>query len=100
LSNPKETVVDELHKLIAEFEGMAKSALAAAGQQAGGVAEELSAGLKTARERLTEFEQDVGHELKHGAHAADRHVRERPWMAIGIAAAAAFLIGVAVARRD
>ncbi len=71
-------LVDELQKVMAEFEVLAKSAISAAGEHAG----------------------DVAHEVKLGAHKTDSYIHDRPWMAIGIAAAAAFLLGVALARRD
>jgi ElaB/YqjD/DUF883 family membrane-anchored ribosome-binding protein len=92
-------LVPELQKLLADFEALAKSALEAAGEQAGKAAEELGSGLAQARERLTDLEKDAAHGVRHGARRADSYVHDRPWMAIGIAAAAAFLLGVAAARR-
>ena len=59
-------LMGELQKLIAEFEVLAKSALA-------------------------EIEKNLGHEFRLGTHQADRYVRDRPWLVVGIAAAAAFL---------
>jgi ElaB/YqjD/DUF883 family membrane-anchored ribosome-binding protein len=100
MNSPNIRVVDELQKMLADFEVLAKAAMAAAGDQAGGAAEELSSSLNAARARLAEFEMNVGHQFKHGARKADGYVHDRPWMAVGIAAAAAFLLGVAVARRD
>jgi ElaB/YqjD/DUF883 family membrane-anchored ribosome-binding protein len=92
-------LVRELQSLMTDFEALAKSALSAAGEQAGNAAEELGQGLARARERLTEFERDAVHGVRHGARKTDGYVRDRPWMAIGIAAAAAFLLGVVAARR-
>jgi ElaB/YqjD/DUF883 family membrane-anchored ribosome-binding protein len=93
-------LVEELQAVMAEFEVLAKAALGAAGDQAGDAAADLSRGLSQARERLAAFEQDMGQQLKHHAHKADSYAHERPWLAIGIAAAAAFLLGIVVARRD
>ncbi len=72
-----EHIAGELQKLVAEFEALAKTALASAGEQAGNAADELH----------------------HGVQVTDRYVRDRPWVVIGIAAVTAFLVGVAVARR-
>jgi ElaB/YqjD/DUF883 family membrane-anchored ribosome-binding protein len=74
MTSTNEAAMDELRQLKAEFETLAKAALAAAGQQAGGVAAELNAGLQSAR--------------------------DRPWLVVGMVAVVAFLLGVAVARRD
>ena len=93
-------VVGELQKLLAEFEALAKSALEAAGDKAGNAAEELGTGLNAARERLADLEEDLGQQVKHGVSTTDRYVRDRPWMAVGIAAAVAFVLGVAVSRKD
>ena len=92
-------LVHELRQLMADFEALAKSALSAAGEEAGSAVEELSHGLARARERLAELENDAVHGVGHGARKTNSYVRDRPWMAVGIAAAAAFLLGVMAARR-
>jgi ElaB/YqjD/DUF883 family membrane-anchored ribosome-binding protein len=41
----------------------------------------------------------VQSELDRGVHATDELVRAQPWVAIGIAAAAAFALGLVIGRR-
>jgi ElaB/YqjD/DUF883 family membrane-anchored ribosome-binding protein len=93
-------VFDELRKIISQVEDLIQTTLGGAGEQAGEVADRLHEGIGQARERLADFEQGLGRDLKQGAQAADRYVRDNAWVAIGAAAAAAFLIGVLVSRRD
>jgi ElaB/YqjD/DUF883 family membrane-anchored ribosome-binding protein len=37
--------------------------------------------------------------MRHGAHAVDDYVHDRPWHSLGIVAGAAFLIGYMLGRR-
>jgi ElaB/YqjD/DUF883 family membrane-anchored ribosome-binding protein len=66
----------------------------------GEAGEKLSARLAEARERLEAVEDRVMTDVKRSARGADRLVRDNPWPAIGIAAAAAFLLGVLLSRRN
>jgi ElaB/YqjD/DUF883 family membrane-anchored ribosome-binding protein len=100
MSNHAERLLDDLQQLVAQFEELAKSSLGGAEAHVGESAERLQAGIRRARERLERFEKEFGRGLKDGAHAAEHYVREQPWKAIGIAAAAAFLLGLLAARRD
>ena len=55
--------------------------------------------LAQAREQIDRLEEKVLFEAKIAAREADRFVRERPWQAVGIAAAVGLVIGVLVSRK-
>jgi ElaB/YqjD/DUF883 family membrane-anchored ribosome-binding protein len=95
-----ERVLDDLQLLIGQFEKLMKGSLSGAGEQVGDTSERLQAGIRQARERLASLEKELGQEFGDGARAAEQYVRDHAWTAIGITAAAAFLLGLLAARRD
>ena len=56
-------------------------------------------GLASAKQTLADGTDRVQRHAKNAAVASDTYVREQPWQAVGIAAAAGLLIGFLVARR-
>jgi ElaB/YqjD/DUF883 family membrane-anchored ribosome-binding protein len=100
MSGGSERVFEDLQKIMNEVEDLVKATLGTAGERAGGAAERLQAGIGQVRDRLAAFEQGLGREFKQGARLADRYVHDNAWLAVGVAAAAAFLLGVFAARRD
>lgn len=98
MSNTERTLND-LNKLIGDIESLFKGAAGMAAEQVGEAGEKLSAGLAEARERLEAVEDKLKDGVRQGARRADRYVRDNPWPAIGIAAAAAFVFGLVLSRR-
>jgi ElaB/YqjD/DUF883 family membrane-anchored ribosome-binding protein len=92
--------VKQLHKVLAELEGLAKAAAEATGEGGSDLIGRLKGTLSSARERIKEAEQKLEHNAAHGAKAADQYVHDHTWMSIGIAAAVAFLLGAMTSRRD
>ena len=83
--------------------GEAEHYLSDAGEQVGGTASEVRARfedtLRTARSDLRKLEDSViarSHEI---AQSADVYVRDNPWKAVGLGAAAGVLLGVLITRR-
>ena len=93
-------IINELGQLLEQFEAAMQGGFGAAREQAGETVEQLQAGLKQARERVEDLQQGVRDGIEKGADATDQFVRRQPWVAVGIAAAAAFVLGLLVARRD
>ena len=83
--------------------GEAENYLSDAGEQVSGTASEVRARfedtLRTARSDLRKLEDSViarSHEI---AQSADVYVRDNPWKAVGLGAAAGVLLGVLITRR-
>ena len=55
--------------------------------------------LKKAKKKVADVQYVVVEKSRHTARAADDYVHERPWTAIGVAAAVGVLIGCLIARR-
>jgi ElaB/YqjD/DUF883 family membrane-anchored ribosome-binding protein len=100
MATTTEKTLDDLHKLIGDIEGLFKGAAGNAGECAGEAGERLFDGLASARERIADVEDSLRSGVKSGARAANRIVHGSPWQSIGIAAAAAFILGALVSRRD
>lgn len=59
----------------------------------------VEAGLATAKKAIGDGAEQVRKTAGEAMTAGDDYVRERPWQAVGVAAAAGLLIGFLVARR-
>ena len=92
--------IRQLHKVLAELEGLARSTAEKAGDGGADLVGQLKDALASARSRLQEAERTLQREAAEGARSADQYVRDHTWMSIGIAAAVAFLLGALSARRD
>lgn len=95
----REKLMDGLKTAIGEAEHY----LSDAAEQVGGATSEVRARfedtLRTARSDLRKLEDSViarSHEI---AQSADVYVRDNPWKAVGLGAAAGVLLGVLITRR-
>jgi ElaB/YqjD/DUF883 family membrane-anchored ribosome-binding protein len=95
-----EKTLDDLHKLIGDIEGVFKGATGNASERFGEAGERLYSGLASARQRISDMEEALQGGVKRGAHTTDRFVHSSPWQSIGIASAAAFILGALLSRRD
>jgi ElaB/YqjD/DUF883 family membrane-anchored ribosome-binding protein len=100
MSSRAEQVLTELRKAVAEIEQLAKQSVGAAEAAGDDAAQRLSAALAEARSRISDTEKSLQRELQRGAKAADSYVHENVWLSIGIAAAAAFVLGAMTTRRE
>jgi ElaB/YqjD/DUF883 family membrane-anchored ribosome-binding protein len=99
MSNTIDKALEQLQTAIGEFEGLLKSTLESGGERASETAERLQSALGGARQRLADVEASLGRDLKREWRSADRYVRDNAWLAIGVTAVAAFLLGVLTAER-
>jgi ElaB/YqjD/DUF883 family membrane-anchored ribosome-binding protein len=100
MSGNSERILDDLQKVLVEIEAVVKATLGGAGERASDGAEKLHSGLNRAREGLAAFEHGLGRDFRKRAREADSYVHDNAWVAVGVAAAAAFLLGVFAARRE
>lgn len=86
--------------MLGELEHVVKGAMASAGEQAGAAADRMRSTLDKAQEQIDAAEAALDKNLRHGVGATDSYVKDNTWMAIGIAAAVAFVAGFSMGRRQ
>lgn len=94
-----ERLVSELHQVMGELEGLFKASVNGAGEYADDASRRAQSSIAQARRRMEQLERELSKDLQRSTEAAGRYVRENPWTSIAVTAAAAFLVGLAVARR-
>jgi len=87
-----------LSDLVADVERLVRR-LASTGKLGDSV-EELERRMARLRRHWRACRRWAPRELRHRIRSTDRYVHDNPWTVLGIAAAAGFLIGAAVASRD
>ncbi|HEX9140064.1 MAG TPA: hypothetical protein VF848_09755 [Steroidobacteraceae bacterium] len=92
--------MDGVQALLDSLEKLAKDKAAAASQQRDDVSNALHAGLAQASSQLHQVRNELAGQLRSGAKSVNDFVQERPWTSVGIAAGAALLVGMALARRN
>jgi len=95
----KDKLVADLKVVVADAEELLRATASQAGEKVSAARERIQASLATAKVKLTEAEQVLLEKSKEAAKAADEYVRENPWQAVGVAAAAGLVLGVLISRR-
>ncbi len=95
----KEKLVADLKVVVADAEELLRATASQAGEKVSAARERIQASLAAAKVKLTEAERALLEKSKLAAKAADEYVRENPWQAVGIAAAAGLVLGVLISRR-
>lgn len=86
------TVVDDAEELLRATAGQAGEKVAAARARA-------EDSVRAAKARMQEMKGDLLAQTREMAESADLYVRENPWRAVGIAAAAGLVLGLLISRR-
>jgi ElaB/YqjD/DUF883 family membrane-anchored ribosome-binding protein len=95
----KEKLVADLKVVVADAEELLRATASQAGEKVSAARERIQVSLATAKVKLTEAERALLEKSKEAAKAADEYVRENPWQAVGVAAAAGLVLGVLISRR-
>ena len=95
----KEKLVADLKVVVADAEELLRATASQAGEKVSAARERIQASLATAKVKLGEAERALLEKTKLAAKATDDYVRENPWQAVGIAAAAGLVLGVLISRR-
>ena len=95
----KQKLVADLKIVVADAEELLRATASQAGEKVSVARERIQASLATAKVKLSEAELALLEKSKLAAKAADEYVRENPWQAVGIAAAAGLVLGVLISRR-
>ena len=95
----KDKLVADLKVVVADAEELLRATASQAGEKVSAARERIQASLASAKVKLTEAEQALLEKSKLAAKATDEYVRENPWQAVGVAAAAGLVLGVLISRR-
>ena len=90
----------QLHNASAELASLAETAVASAADSNSDVVDRLKGTLSAVRQRIKDAEQVLKRDTVRGAEVAEQYIHDHAWLSIGVAAAAAFLLGALTARRD
>ena len=94
----RETLLDEFSTMLSDAEELLKRASNETGERAKDLRAQVEAKLLSAKLRLQELEGEAMDRAKAAARVTDDYVHDNPWGAIGVAAAAGFLIGLMINR--
>jgi ElaB/YqjD/DUF883 family membrane-anchored ribosome-binding protein len=95
----RDRLVEDLKAVIADAEELLALTADQAGEGAVKMRERVTARLASARERLAALQASAIERAKAAGHAADQYVHEKPWYAIGAAAAVGVVVGMLIGRR-
>jgi ElaB/YqjD/DUF883 family membrane-anchored ribosome-binding protein len=95
----RERLVTDLKAVISDAEELLHLTADQAGEGAVKLRERVQARLTQARERLAAVQATAVERAKAAGQAADHYVHEKPWQAIGAAAAVGMVIGLLIGRR-
>ena len=91
-------LVEDLKAVVADAEELLKATASQTGERIAAARAKAEESLKVAKARLAEQESAMMAKTKAVAKAADGLVRANPWKALGIVAAAGFVLGILAAR--
>ncbi len=92
-------LVEDLKAVVADAEELMKVTASQTGERIAAARAKAEESLNTAKIRLAEEEAVVMSKTKAAARATEDYVRANPWKAMGITAAAGFVLGILAARR-
>jgi len=95
----KEKLVADLKLVVSDAEELLRATASQAGEKAAAARERIQASLASAKVKLVDAERAAMERAKEAAKATDEYVQDNPWRAVGIAAAAGFVLGLLIGRR-
>jgi len=99
----REDLMNEFDTVIGETEHLLKSVAGASQEQAATLRATIEERIAEATERLARLRDDATDQAMAAAQATDRYVKDNPWQAVGVGAAAGavagLLLGAWIARR-
>ena len=95
----REQLLSDLKSVVANSEELLKATASDLNERASAARARVEESLRAAKAKIAELDDEVLERLNSAAKSTDQYVREHPWGAVGIAAAAGLLVGVLIARR-
>jgi len=93
----KAQLLDDFGKVVADTEALLRALANVSGDKAVEMRRTVEMNLDAAKARLSEIQGVAVDKATGAAREADAYVREKPWTAIGIAAAVGVIVGVMIA---
>jgi len=95
----KEKLVQDFKLVISDAEELLRATASQAGEKVAAARERIQDRLHSARIKVEEAEEALMLRTREAARVTDEFVRDKPWYAVGIAAAAGLVIGMLIGRR-
>ena len=95
----RERLMVDLKAVIADAEELLLLSADQAGEGAAKLRERIQDRLVRAREQLSTVQASAVERAKAAGQAADHYVHDKPWQAVGIAAAVGVVVGLLIGRR-
>jgi ElaB/YqjD/DUF883 family membrane-anchored ribosome-binding protein len=95
----KGKLMEDLRAVVADAEELLKATADQTGERIAAARGKAEASVKAAKARLDEQDAALRAKTKAVAKCTEDYVRDNPWKAIGIAAAAGFVFRILVTRR-
>lgn len=95
----KEKLVQDFKLVISDAEELLRVTASQAGEKVAAARERIQDRLHTARLKLEEAEEALMVRTREAVRVTDEFVHDKPWYAVGIAAAAGLVIGMLIGRR-
>jgi len=95
----KEKLLADMKVVVGDAEELLRATANQATEKVDGLRKRLTENLAAAKVRISETEFALVERTKAAARATDEYVHENPWKSIGIAAGAAFVLGLLIGRR-
>jgi ElaB/YqjD/DUF883 family membrane-anchored ribosome-binding protein len=92
-------LLDDLHAVIRDAETLLRATAAQTGDKIQEARTRAEESVRLAKQRLAGVEDEALERARVLAEGADVYVRANPWAAVGIAAGAALVLGLLLARR-
>lgn len=89
----------DLAAVMRDAEALLKASADQGGEKVDAARTKVRESMQHAKARLQEAEQAAIRRGQEAKAATEAHIRDNPWQAVGIAAAAGLVIGVLLARR-
>jgi len=95
----RDQLLSDLKAVVADSEELLRATAGSLDERASAARARVQESLRAARNKLEGIDGEMLDRVKQAAGATDDYVRDHPWGAVGIAAAAGLLVGVMIARR-
>ena len=93
-------VSHEFQNFLADIEDLIKQTTSLTGEELAHARAKLNARVASAKASVEEMGDSLVQRAKQGANVTNEYVHEQPWKALGATTVIAFLLGIALARRN